>query len=285
MAGLRRAFLFFIAALACLVSPETLWAAAAPLRIVSLKPNITDILLRLSVREELVGVTSYCTVPPELAQVPKVADYIVPNVEKIAALAPTLVIASKENSAQKPVSRLQALGFRVEFVDIHSASDLYTAIEQIGAWTGREGESTRLIRDLKQELVALEAEGRALQARLGPQRILFVVGQKPLVAAGGAAFFQEFFERLGLQNVLAENRWPYPQLDKETLLALNPDWIIDVSENAPQDAGLSFYARELPELRAVKNNRVRFLPAAQFIPGPILFQGLRAMLSALSETP
>ena len=60
--------------------------AGGPIRIVSLVPSVTETLFALGAGPEVVGVSQYCDYPPEATKLPKVGDFIAPNLEAIVAL-------------------------------------------------------------------------------------------------------------------------------------------------------------------------------------------------------
>lgn len=256
--------------------------AEANARIVSLKPNITDILLRLGMGSELVGVTTYCTLPPELAAVPRIADYIKPNVERVAALHPTLVLAAEENSSEQEIEALRRMGMRVELLSFRSLAEITQSIRRIAQWVGRAEAGAALMKGLDERLTRLE--GRARGVSPSP-RLLFVVGQRPLVASGRRTVFQEFFNRLGFRNVLAESVLAYPQVSAEALVALDPDWIIDTSDARLTRARTRYYRESFPRLRAVLQGRIVFLPASLFLPGPPLWDGFEQVVNIVSPAP
>jgi ABC-type hemin transport system substrate-binding protein len=80
--------------------------AIAYSRIISLKPNITEIVFALGAGNQLVGVTRFCQRPPEAAKLPRVADYVSIDVEKTLAQRPDLILASMENASRKEVEFL-----------------------------------------------------------------------------------------------------------------------------------------------------------------------------------
>src|SRR2546422_9072956 len=80
-----------------------------PQRIVSLVPSLTEALFALGAGERLVGVTDYCTHPPEgVAQVTKVGGTKDPHLEAILQLAPDLVICNDEENRREDFQWLAA---------------------------------------------------------------------------------------------------------------------------------------------------------------------------------
>ena len=65
-----------------------------PERIISLAPSNTEILFALGLGDRVVGVTMYCDYPPEAQDKEKVGDYYGPDIEKIIALEPDLILAT-----------------------------------------------------------------------------------------------------------------------------------------------------------------------------------------------
>ena len=89
-------------------------AGAAPERIVSLVPSMTESLFDLGLGGKVVGVTDFCVLPAEgTARLPRVGGTKNPDVEKIVALAPELVIANQEENGEAPITALQERGVAV----------------------------------------------------------------------------------------------------------------------------------------------------------------------------
>ena len=72
-----------------------------PMRIVSLAPNITEIVFALGQEHRLIGVTRYSDFPPEAKQIPSVGSYVNLDLEKIVSLKPDLCIATKDGNPQR----------------------------------------------------------------------------------------------------------------------------------------------------------------------------------------
>lgn len=254
-------------------------AARSEERIVSLKPNITDIVIRLGAEQSLVGVTTYCALPPSLYGVARVSDYIKPNLEHVVTVRPTMIMTSKENSQSREIARLRELGFRIELVSFQSRDEIYASIRKIAAWLGRQAAGEALVVSLENRLAALRQRAQAL---VPAPRILWVVGQHPIVGVGGKSVFADFFSALALENPLQASILQYPQLSKEQVFSLNPDWIIDISTAEFNPHIMQFYQDAFADLPAMKHHQVAVLSAAQFLPGPPLWEGFEKALDLLS---
>ncbi|MGD1009963.1 MAG: helical backbone metal receptor, partial [Candidatus Aminicenantales bacterium] len=131
--------------------PET-----TPARIVSMAPNITEILFALGLGRNVVGVTRFCDYPPEAVSIAKIGGLVDPNIERIQALAPDLVIAFRGNPL-RIVNRLTALKLPVFVLDIGTGLDaLYPLIARIGLVTRREREARGLAAGLRAKQDAVE---------------------------------------------------------------------------------------------------------------------------------
>ena len=123
-----------------------------PARIVSLVPSVTETLFALGAGPEVVGVSQYCDYPPEAAKLPKVGDFIAPNLEAIVGLRPTLVIGVTTASDQRQVRALNALGIPVLMVNDDSVEPGRGNIVTIGARVGRTTEAARLLASIKAQI-------------------------------------------------------------------------------------------------------------------------------------
>lgn len=251
--------------------------AAAPQRIVSLKPNITEILFAIGAGDQVVGVTTWCDRPARAKDLPKVADYIEPNIEKIIALKPDLIIASEENSVRRPIDKLASLGIAVALLPFKNVDDITSSIKILGQKTGHIAEAARLTDSISEEIKAIKTRG-ATRARA-----LVVVGRKPLIVAAPSTFLGELLDIAGGRNII-QSTMPYPHINIETVIAKNPDVIIDLSmgsENKDTVEVLDFW-RDLP-IEAVKNRRVYALNISDFRAGPEIGKQLKKLNELLNK--
>src|SRR6202451_430679 len=112
-------------------------AADIPRRIVSLSPDLTEMLYGVGAFNRVVGVSNYETYPPEAAKLPSLGQLHNPNFEKLAALRPDLVVI---NNAQAPFfeDTLKQLGLRFLKTSNRSVDEVYTSMIAIGHATGND---------------------------------------------------------------------------------------------------------------------------------------------------
>ncbi len=128
---------------------------AAPQRIVSTAPSITELLYALGLGNQVVGVTRFCRYPPEAQSKPKIGDYTSPNLEAIAALKPDLVVI--QTNPIHLADRLTALKLHVLEVDQENIAAIYKSIQQVGAATGTEPAAQKLTDKIREGLAKVRA--------------------------------------------------------------------------------------------------------------------------------
>lgn len=262
--------------------------AAQPKRIVSAAPGITETLFALGLGDHVVGVSDYCHYPPEATRLPKVGGYLRPNVEAIVALRPDLTIV--QYAPNRVVEQLRRMHFDVlelQHGDLAHALDM---IRLIGDRAGAPERAAGLVRSIRERMEAV----RRRTAGLPRRSLLFLVGRSPgrldgMIAVGKGSFLNELIEMAGGVNVLASAPLPYPKISLETVLALNPDVILDMGEMGGASSLTEEQRREIvalwgrqPHLRAVRDKRVYPIQSEIFvIPGPRLGEAAEAFAAML----
>ncbi|MBK9335957.1 MAG: ABC transporter substrate-binding protein [Lewinellaceae bacterium] len=198
-----------------------------PRRIVSLVPSQTELLHALGLADEVVGITKFCVHPAAWFQEKKrVGGTKTVNPEKVAALAPDLIIANKEENKRVQIEAL-ATRFPVwtsDVRDLHSALDM---IGRVGAVTGRAPAAQMLVRTVEQAFADHRPEPAA-----GRPRAAYFIWRKPCMVAGGDTFIHAMLQEAGFENVFAaESR--YPEILPEILTERAPDVLLLSSEPYP----------------------------------------------------
>ena len=263
---MTRALPILLAASACLAQPR---------RIVSTAPAITEILFAAGLGDRVVGVSNFCHYPDEARTRKKIGTYIQPDLEAIAALRPDMVVI--QNNPIQLGSKLARLNLNVIEVDYSTVAQIHTAIETIASAGGKAEEGRQLAARLRAELEQI----RSTAARLPRRKIAFIVGRNPgaiegTIAAGRKTYLSELMEIAGGENVFHDAAAPYPQVSLESLLARDPDVIVDMGDMTHTQGVTEAHKRSVvalwgkyPHLKAVRLGRV-FAVAEDFfvVPGP-----------------
>ena len=129
--------------------------SAEPQRVISLVPNITEIIFSLGRGDRLVGRTEYCDYPEQVSGVTSVGDLFKPNFEEILALQPDLLIAST-NLSPDSLAKLEELQIRTLIIAEENSFDgVYEAIEQIAKILRVEEEGETIISEMKAKICLL----------------------------------------------------------------------------------------------------------------------------------
>lgn len=234
------------------------FAADIPQRIVSLSPDLTEMLYGVGALSRVVGVSNYDAYPAEVAKIPHLGQLHSPSFEKITALRPDLVII---NNAQAPFleGTLKELGLHVLKTSNRSIQEVYAAMIAIGRATGTEREAAKLAAETREGLdrVARKTAG------LHKPSVVLIVNRTPgtlrdLYTATDGSFLAELVNIAGGRIAVKQAESGYAKLGKEDLLAVDPEIILDFV-HAPQSRLTGDFLdawREIPELKAMRTHRV-----------------------------
>jgi cobalamin transport system substrate-binding protein len=196
-------------------------------RVVSLAPNLTEIVFALGDGNHLAGDTDYCDYPPEAAQKPHVGGPVNPNLEEIVALMPDLVLATKSINRRETVNALDRIGLPVYVTDPHSIEEMIASVEHLGSALGAEKSAALLAEDLRGRLSDLD---RRLSGA-APRRVLFVVWTDPLISVGRGTFIADALRRAGGRSVV-DTKAEWPHISLEEVVRLQPEVLVFASAHA-----------------------------------------------------
>lgn len=253
-----------------------------PKRIISLAPNITEILFALGLGDRIVGVTRYCDYPAEARMKEKIGGFLDPDVERIKALGPDIVIAFRGNPLSV-LRKLEEIGVPLFTLDIkNELASVPHMIALIGAATGRAAEAARLNAGLALKLDRITA---ALASVQGKPRIFLSLEGLGLWTFGRDSYFNDLLARAGAVSVTAgvDKRWF--EYGRESLIRDDPDAFVILAGSETNFRRSADWFRSqtgLRDLKAVRTGRILFLEqnaASRF--GPRLYDALEALARLL----
>jgi len=261
---------------------RTVAVPSDPRRIVSLAPNITEMLYALGLGERVAGVTLFCDWPPEVAAKPKIGGIINPSLETILALGADLVFATADGNRSEDVNRLADLGVAVYTIDTRSVGDVLRALITIGELTGRAARAREIAAGLGLRREAV----RARAAGFRPVTVFVAIDRAPLISAGDGTFVGELLTLAGGSNIAGASPIKYPVFSLEQLLADDPEVILDAADPGPVSAAeLQVRWRSLPgaaALRAMRTGRMISVGQGSFFrPGPRIIDSLERLVEIL----
>jgi iron complex transport system substrate-binding protein len=207
-------------------SGQTVRFDAAPQRIISLLPSLTETVCALGQCAKLVGVDRYSNFPQSVRALPQVGGGLDPQIEAIVALKPDLVLVSNSSPGAQ---RMRGLGLKLLALEPRNFAD-----------------ATRVVRLLAQLLAvdtapavvqAMERDMRAaVQAVPAPahgKSVYFEVNPGPY-AASESSFIGETLAQLGLKNIVPASLGAFPKINPEMVVRAQPDVIL-VGDNEVDD--------------------------------------------------
>lgn len=193
-----------------------------PDRIISLAPNVTEILFAIGAGDRVVGVTRYCTYPPEARKRPRVAGYTDVNVERIVALSPDLVVASRGNP-KTTLARLSRQGLNVLAIGPRTVEEVVDSIALVGRATDTERQATHVCREMERTLASVRKAVADIPRR---RRVYFGRLSAPFNTAGPTSFLGGCIALAGGENIATGVSQPWFVMSVESILANDPEIII-----------------------------------------------------------
>ena len=250
-----------------------------PKRIVSLAPNVTEILFGLGLDEEIVGVSIHCNFPEKAKRKVRVGSYISLDFEKIASLNPDLIIATGAGNTRDMVDRLGKLGFQTYVVYPKNFKDILLSIAHIGQVVNRGKKAKAIIEGMRRRSERVIE----LTQDLPRPKVLVQIGDVPIVTVGKGSFADDLVRLAGGENIAGKEKEVYPRLGMEEILKRSPEVIVISSMDPKGD-----YQKILQEwtrwktIPAVKNGRIYLIDSDLLDrPSPRIIDGLEELARVL----
>jgi len=252
--------------------------APNPQRIISLAPNLTEILFALGLGNRVVGVTSYCDFPDAAKEKEKVGDTIHPNLEKIISLKADLVVVSTSSQLENMTRRLDQLAIPVYVTNPRTARDVVASIRSLGEVTGTSGRAAEVASGMESRISAVERR----VSNLPRPSVLYVLQIGPLITAGRNTFINDLINIAGGKSISGEETADYPQFSRETVIARAPEIIVAPGSHGSELVKESDLRRDLATTPAIRSNRIVWVtPDLVDRPGPRIVDGLEQLAEGL----
>lgn len=270
--GLRRAH-FSLGRLIALAIPGALAAASVaawdglanhtkPRRIIAMAPNSAEVVCALGACDAIIGVSKFCVYPPQLKERPLIGGLYDPDLEKIIALRPDLLITRGRNEALERVCE------QMKVPIYHDETDTLAGIEkcvrELGGMLGRTETAEKLVGDFRSRLDAVRVRTRGK----AKPRVVLTVSRQPdrlanILTTGRGTFLDEMIDIAGGVNVFGDIDMIYPEVSAEAIIAKQPQVIIELIPEVKLTDELESRMREqwrqIGAIPAVADNRVYFL--------------------------
>lgn len=230
-----------------------------PQRIVSLAPSNTEILFALGLREKVVGVTEHCNYPPEALDKEKIGGFSTPDIEKVVALQPDLILAADIHS-KEVIPALEERGLTVFALVPENLDGTLEDIQMAGEITGKEEEASELVKQMENRIKVITDKTENLQER---PNVFYITWHEPLWTSGSGTFIHELIDKAGGVNIF-QDVIEHKAVDIELVIARNPEIIIACSGHGEAKDEPFEWAKSEPRLQAIearKNNRIHQIDA------------------------
>lgn len=252
--------------------------AAAPQRVVTLVPSLTESVCAIDACDLLVGVDEHSNHPASaIADLPRVGNGFQPNIEAIVALEPDLVLVEETTGAAE---QLAALGLTVYAGTPQSLEETFQALETLGWLLDREEAAAAEVARLRAEL----DEITALLAGAGTPSVYLELDPTPF-SVGPGSYLGELITLAGGENIVTPDLGQFPQLAPEFIVAADPQVIILTDAPFGESAETVAARPGWASIRAVQAGRVAELTGEQVDalsrPGPRLAEALRILVGII----
>jgi iron complex transport system substrate-binding protein len=239
-------------------------------RIVSIIPATTEMLFAMGAGDRVVAVGSYDRFPLQVEKLPRVGALLDPDVERIIAMRPDLVIVyGTQAELRTQLDRAQIAYYPYTH---RGLPDITQTIRLLGARVGVEAQANALADRIERQLGDIKAR----VAKAPRPKTLLVFSRergslRNIDASGGVGFLHDMLETAGGTDVLGDVKRQSVTMTTEMVLARAPEAIIELryARDDTTDASDLQQWNALASVPAVRNKRIFMLRGEEFVvPGP-----------------
>jgi iron complex transport system substrate-binding protein len=224
-------------------------------RIVSLSPNLTEVLFHLGVGDKIVGVDEYSMYPQAAQDIPRVNNHAAANFELILALKPDLVVAWQSGNGMQMISRLRELGLTVFAVETEKIDAIPPLYRRLGELLGIPVKAEALAREFSGQINALSETYRGRQ----PVTVFYQIWSDPLMTLNGQHLVSDVIRLCGGRNIFHDAVPIAPSVGIEGVIAADPEVIVSSGKLADLDRWHSQWLR-WSGISAVANRHLYLVP-------------------------
>lgn len=257
---------------------ETLRLDSPAQRIITLAPNLAELVFAAGAGGRLVAVGAYSDYPPEAQDIAEIGDAFRIDLERVLSLQPDLVIAWPSGNPQAALQKLTELGVAVWQVEITRPEQIADVVEAIALAAGTESVGQPAAQELRQRLATL-IETNADKA---PLDFFYQIASQPLYTVNGEHIISRSMAVCGGSNIFADLPTLAPQISRESVIQANPPVMI-AGEIPGQPDALTAWL-QWPAMAAVQNRSFIYIPVDNISrAGPRLLEGIELACQRFDE--
>ncbi len=263
---------FYLLIILCIIFSGTAWADP-PERIISLAPNITEILFAMGLGDRIIGVTSFCDYPAEAKKKKNIGGISNPSFEAILVLKPDMVVMTEDGNQKAFEERLRKKGIRTYVFKARQMPELPQEIISLGKTLSAERNADSLSNAIKNAMDGIKGK----KASASFNKTLFIIWPEPLLVAGPKTAIDDALNLLGFKNIASDAKTRYPQYSIEEVIRKNPDIIFIGKGHEDMKIISSKLLDKLHMVNAVKKGEVYFISDNLYRLGPRVIDGVKEL--------
>lgn len=248
-------------------------------RVISLAPNLTELMYAIDAGDRLVAVSDYSDYPQVAKKLPRIGNAISTDIERILTLKPDLVLTWKTGTpvtTQEYLRRLKLPVFELEFRKI---DEIPGGMEILGKLTGQGARANSVARDFRRQVETL----REKYGKRESVSVFYQVWDRPLMTVNSEHYISDLIQLCGGRNVFADLHSLVSAVETESVIGRSPEAIISASSDNRRQSWREQWSK-WKIIPAVKNNNIFFIaPDLLSRPGPRVLQGAEILCRDLQS--
>lgn len=274
----RVVFFVFIIIAGLFFPFASVYSSETPKRIISLAPNMTEILFALGLGDKIAGVTTFCDYPREAKLKPKVGGMSNPSLETVVLMNPDIVMMTTDGNPKEFEERLRSLHIKTYVFRARKLSELPQGIREMGTALGVRKKAEILAGEIE---TAVNKASRFRLNQSSKKKVLFIIWPEPLIVAGPGTEIDDAINLLGVENTASKAKARYPKYSIEEIIRRSPDVIFIGKGHEDIKEMSEVLLKKIARTPAVKNGKVFFLSDNLYRLGPRVVKGIEEMSGCL----
>ncbi len=255
--------------------------AQEPQRVVSIAPNITEIIYAIGAQDKLIARSQACDFPQQVQDKPLITTYPQLDLESLTSLQADLVFSTSEIFTDDDIVLLEEVGIPIYLQKYSTLDDVYEGMLDLGTILSVESRATLITDSLK----IIEKRVISLTEDLPKYNTMILVSADPLKVVGGNGFLNELINKAGGKNIFADKEQAYSTTTLEEIIYLQPEFIIFPTSDIQQLQAILSQYPALTKTPAYESRQVFTIsPDWMYRPGPRMIRGLLELTHILHSS-
>nr|SPS06123.1 Substrate-binding periplasmic (PBP) ABC transporter protein [Candidatus Nitrotoga fabula] len=230
--------------------------SAPPQRVISLAPNLTELVFAAGMGGHLVAVSAYSDYPRQARLLKQIGDAYRLDWEKLIAFRPDLLLAWGSGLSAQDRAKLEKLKLKVLILEPRSLKDIPRILRLLGRISGNRVQADASATVFERELRDL----RMKYAERDPVRVYFQIAAYPMLTVNEDHIISDVLRLCGGENVFGALFQLTPVISSEALIKENPEMLLAAVSTHEQEEAVEGMWRGLP-LQAARQGRMAFITA------------------------